>query len=199
MVATLLAVQAALGVWASQPLAGAEDVNICGTVAVARQMTAPPATEPRTFPVGRHRTVTTQVRHPLTLHPERDHLTRCFRDPLHESCEDICAVACNSTYTSLYVTRQFADPTCCEDANPARSAQMNSSAVARAGHNQGQQGAAQAIHGPASRRDWGQGRLQHGPAAHHRTGERPSMSWPRCWDVRVGAKLCRGTGSVQLM
>ena len=50
-----------LGVWASQPLAGAEDVNICGTVAVARQMTAPPVTEPRTFPVGRHRSVTTQV------------------------------------------------------------------------------------------------------------------------------------------
>ena len=46
----------------AQPLAAAEDVAICGTVAVARQVTAPPATEPRAFPVGRRRVVTTQVR-----------------------------------------------------------------------------------------------------------------------------------------
>jgi hypothetical protein len=44
-----------------QPLASTDGLTATGIVGIARQVTAPPAIEPRAFDVGRHRFVTTQV------------------------------------------------------------------------------------------------------------------------------------------
>lgn len=45
-----------------QPLASVKDLTATGVAALGRQVAAPPTTEPRTFAVGRRRSVSTLVR-----------------------------------------------------------------------------------------------------------------------------------------